>query len=109
MSKKLLSSLFAVVAFSVVGCGSDDSNDSAVKQSEPKHNVDYYIANPKLAYSVVDECKTQIATIADHEKVFAQGDCKNAMLAKKQIIKMRNNPNNAKPTFDFSNTAKTEE
>lgn len=104
MNSKLLSSLFVLVAFVVSGCNND--GDSKVNESEVKHDVEYYVANPKIAYQVVSECDNKVATIAEHEVVFSQGDCKNAMLAKKQIIKKRNSTSNAMPTYDFSNVNK---
>ena len=105
MNKKLLSSLFVSVALFVVGCNNGD--DSKVVESEVKHDVAYYVANPKVAYQVVDECKTKVATVADNEIVFSKGDCKNAMLAKKEIIQKRNKSSNDMPTYDFSNLNKT--
>ncbi|WP_180061826.1 MULTISPECIES: hypothetical protein [unclassified Acinetobacter] len=101
MSIKLLSSLFVLVAFTAVGCNND--SDSTAVESKAKYDVDYYVANPKVAYKVVDDCNAQASTIVEHEDIFSKGDCKNAMLAKKKIIQLRNNPNNEKPSFDFSN------
>lgn len=70
-------------------------------------SVEDYVKNPKLAYATVKECDSKIATLSDHEKVYGpSGKCRNAMLAKKQIIKKRNSASNAKPTFDFSQNPK---
>lgn len=102
MSIKLLSSLLVLVAFTAVGCN-NDSDSSSVDESKAKYDVDYYVSNPKIAYKVVDDCDSQASTIVEHEEIFSKGDCKNAMLAKKKIIKLRNSPDKEKPTFDFSN------
>lgn len=105
MSIKLLSTLFIVVAIGIVGCNNDE--DSSQKEYVAKYDVSYYVANPKIAYQVVDDCKKKVANVADNEIVFSQGDCKNAMLAKQEIIQKRNKSSSKEmPTYDFSNLNK---
>lgn len=101
MSIKLLSTLIIGIAFTMVGCNNDE--DSFQKESVAKHDVSYYVSNPKIAYQVVDDCKKKVANVSDNEVVFSQGDCKNAMLAKQEIIQKRNNSSSKEmPTYDFS-------
>lgn len=93
-SKKYLVLNIFLGLFLLSGCDKVEKSD---KKDDPEHSVEYYLANPELAKSKVKECESKIATISDHEKVFSIGDCRNALLAKKQISKQWSSSSN-KPT-----------
>lgn len=103
--KLLKTCLLAVVT--TITISSAHATSSVAKPTPKKDSIKYFVANPKLAYATTDECDLKVATPSDHEKVYgSQGKCRNAMLARKQIVKMRNSASNKKPTFDFSNLNK---
>lgn len=64
------------------------------KNNDPKYTVEEYINNPSLTKQVISECDSKIATLKDHEEIYASGDCHNAKLASKEITKKRNSASN---------------
>lgn len=100
-----LVALFTLLATTAITTA--HANPSTAKATPKADSVEYFYANPKLALDTVRSCDTQVATLSDHEKIYgAEGKCRNAMLARKQIAKQRNSASNAKPTFDFSHLNK---
>lgn len=98
-------SLLAVVATLTIS--SVHATSSTTKSSPKKDSIDYFYANPKLAMETVKTCDLQIATNSDREKVYGpQGKCRNALLARKKIVRDRNSSSNPMPKFDFSNVNK---
>lgn len=63
----------------------------------PKHTVEEYVNDPSLTKQVISDCDSKVATLKDHEEIYASGDCHNAQLASKEISKKRNSASN-KPT-----------
>lgn len=105
MGIKFLSTLCISIVIGLSACSNE--SDSSSNESVAKNDVSYYVSNPKIAYQVVDDCKKKVANHSDNEIVFSQGDCKNAMLAKQEIIQKRNKTSSKEmPTYDFSNLNK---
>lgn len=92
--KKYLALNLILGLFLLSGCEKIDKSDN---KDNSEHSVEYYLANPELAKSKVKYCESEVATISDHEEIFSEGDCRNALLAKKQISKKWSSSSN-KPT-----------
>lgn len=91
----------------LMAAGAVQAASTTQASNKLKDSVEYFVENPKLARETVKACDRNVATLSDHEKVYGpKGKCRNAMLARKQIIQKRNDPSNKKPTFDFSNVNK---
>ena len=70
---------------------------SAKKIEIDADQVEEYVNNPSLTKQVISDCDSKVATLKDHEEIYASGDCHNAKLASKEISKKRNSASN-KPT-----------
>ncbi|MEO4090769.1 EexN family lipoprotein [Acinetobacter pittii] len=88
--KKIIIMPFILGSLFLTAC-----NDN--KEEQAKYTVEEYVNNPELTKQTITECDSKVATLADHEKVYAKGDCYNAKLASKEITKKRNSASN-KPT-----------
>lgn len=89
--KNLIKPVFLLSSILLSACGDNE------EIKEPKYTVEDYVSNPKLTKEVIKDCDSKVATLQDHEKIYASGDCRNAKLASKEITKLRNSVSN-KPT-----------
>lgn len=93
------SALLSIIALSLTS-GVVQAASTSKSSNKPKDSVEFFVDNPKLTRETIKACDSNVATLSDHEKVYGpKGKCRNAMLAQKKITKMRNDPNNKKPTF----------
>ncbi len=84
----------------LMAAGAVQAASTTQASSKAKDSIEYFVDNPKLARETVKACDLNVATLSDHEKIYGpKGKCRNAMLARKKIVQMRNNPNNKQPTF----------
>lgn len=71
---------------------------AACSSQEKEVSVDAYLADKDLLKTKLADCNSKIATLADAQVVYSQGNCRNAKLAQRQVRQQRNDPNNFKYT-----------
>lgn len=97
--KLLKTSFFTIIALTSLNSAHASPGEN---KTTPQGSVEYFLANPKAALETVKACDKKMTALSDHKKIYgSEGSCRNAMLARKQIVKQRNSSSNKKPTFEI--------